>query len=375
MPFGGLGGMLPLRLGAGNNTGVSAEQHARLCADLLAVHRTCPSVTLVVRVDATAGATQVLLYESRLDRGVKKAPKVAIESGDLRVYLNTAENDYAEVVDLMPLLVSGVAFIGRYQDASGVWHDAVANFATADATLTFDVPAAVVSVFVIELYGADSIAALGSYGAHERKKDSKREGSETYAWQWYQYFTEALGSAYDTSPGTVVSWGNIAKARAYGTSQRISEMLAASATPDGADAKLDMWSAVLGVPQAGRTRAELRADCEELGRFPEAPTHAFLTAGISRILGREGTLVSITSDKGTIAAPPTGTYGPGFETGDPDYDMGEGVWSSPRGRLIITVQPRYGLTLASMLNKVNRPLAFFLDRVIRATSTWEVVSA
>jgi len=367
--------MLPLRLGAGDNTGISAESHARLSADLLATHRTSPAMTLVVLADAVAGTVQVLSYESRLSRGVKQAPKVAIESGDLRVYLNTAANDYAEVIDLMPLLVSGAAIMCQYRDVSGVWHPATTAFATADATLTFDIPAATTSVFVIELYGADGLTSLGAYGAHERKKDSKKEGKATYAWLWFQYFSSALGSAYDTRPGTVVTWGNAAKARAFGTSQRISEMLAASATPDGSDAKLDMWSAVLGVPQAGRTRAELRADCEELGRFPETPTHAFLAAGISRILGREGTLVSITSDKGTIAAPPTGTYGPGFETGDPDYDMGEGVWASPRGHLIITVQPRYGLTLADMLNKVNRPLAFFLDRVIRATSTWEVVSA
>jgi hypothetical protein len=375
MPFGGLGGMLPLRLGVGDCTGISAEHHARLSADLLAAHRTSPAVTLFVRVDASASTAQVLLYESRLSRGVKQAPKVAIEGGDLRVYLNTAANDYAEIVDLMPLLVSGAAFSCMYQDVVGVWHEAAVTFAAADATLTFDVPAATVSLFALYLYGADGLTTLGAYGAHERKCDSKREGSETYAWHWFQYFSSALGSAYGTGPDTVVTWGNIAKARAFGTSQRISEMLAASATPDGSDAKLDMWSAVLGVPQAGRTRAELRADCEELGRFPEAPTHAFLAAGVARILGREGALVSITSDKGTIAVPPTGTCGPSFETGDPAYDMGGGVWSSPRGHLVLTVQPRYGLTLDELLNKVNRPLAFFLDRVIRATSDWEVVSA
>lgn len=374
MPFGGLGGILPLRLGAGADTGVSASNHARLSADLLAVQRTSPVAVITIRVDASTGALQVLQYEGRIGRGVKQAPKVAIESGDLRLYLNTATNDYGELIDLMPLLVSGVAVIGQYRDVAGVWHDAEATLAAADATLTFDVPAATTSVFLIELYGADTSTQLGEYGAHVRKKDSKTEGFETYAWQWYRYFSEANGSAYSRRPDSVVAWGHIAKARAFATSQRISEMLAASATPDGSDAKLSMWSLVLGVPQANRSKADLRADCEDLGRLPSPPTHVYLTENIQRILGREGELVSITNVDGTIAAPPTGTYGPGFETGDPAYDMGEGVWASLRGLVTITVRPRYGLTLADMLNRINRPLTFFLDRVLNATSSWEVVA-
>ena len=374
MPFGGLGGCLPLRLGAGADTGISAAHHARLSADLLATQRTCPVVVITIRVDATASEVQVLQYESRIGRGVKQAPKVAIESGELRLYLNTALNDYGELVDLMPLLVSGAAVVGQYRDTGDVWHEADSTFVAADATLTFDVPAATTSVFLVELYGADASTQLGEYGAHERKKDAKTEGFETYAWQWYRYFSEANGSAYNRRTNSVVSWGHAAKARAFATSQRISETLAASATPDGSDAKLDMWSLVLGVPQANRSRAELRVDCEELGRLPSPPTHAYLVENVQRILGREGELVSITNVEGTIASPPSGTYGPGFETGPSNLNMGNGVWSSPRGLVTITVRPRYGLTLSDMLNRVNRPLTFFLDRVLNATSTWEVVA-
>ena len=62
--MGGLGGFapLPLRLGGSAEQGVTAAQHARLCADLVALSRVQPFAVLVYDLDPGGVYTEVDSY-------------------------------------------------------------------------------------------------------------------------------------------------------------------------------------------------------------------------------------------------------------------------------------------------------------------------
>jgi hypothetical protein len=70
-----LGGFapLPIRLGGPRNTGVTAAQHARLCADLAAVVRVVPFAVFRFSQDALDTVT-VRAYYGRNGNGVNYAP-------------------------------------------------------------------------------------------------------------------------------------------------------------------------------------------------------------------------------------------------------------------------------------------------------------
>lgn len=76
MPFGAFA-PLPLRLGGSDEEGWSPEQHARFCADLVAVKRVSPLARLFVNQDATNPyAVSVVYYFGQNGSGLAYAPTV-----------------------------------------------------------------------------------------------------------------------------------------------------------------------------------------------------------------------------------------------------------------------------------------------------------
>lgn len=371
MSFGGLGGCLPLRLGRGDDTGVSAACHARFSADLLAVRRTSPiaSITLRVVTVAPGDGVTVIAYSGANGNGPQYSPICTLEYGVVTISLATAVNSFGNVFDLSEYTRGGIAVSASYQDSGGTWYPATPTTQPLVDWVQFEPAAQYNPIIQIDIYGT-SQAAIGDYGAHQDKHDSVTEGGTSYAWQWYEYLKIAQGSAYSASDTSVRSWGLKAEARALGTSQRHSEMLAAASTPSGADAKLNMWAVVLGVQQANRPKYAIRDECESRARLATAPTHAYLTAAISDILGRRVRLDGIAHNVGTMSSWPEATYWPGVVNGPAMLDMGDGVWSTSRARLTLQVTALDGSTPAALTDLMSRDVARFMDRTLPAVDTW-----
>jgi hypothetical protein len=71
-----LGGFapLPIRLGGTAQNGLTAAQHARICADMVAMARTMP----LARIGLTTGQTGVRHYQAQPITGVANAPDISI---------------------------------------------------------------------------------------------------------------------------------------------------------------------------------------------------------------------------------------------------------------------------------------------------------
>jgi YVTN family beta-propeller protein len=372
MAFGGLGGCLPLRHGKGDDTGISAECHARLCADLLAAQRTSTVARISLYVDGASTDMPVTLtgYSGRNGSGGGHAPSVVASyaNGSVSILLDTHTNALGQVVDLMPYLSGGATVIARYRGVDGVWRNASA--ATLQGKVLMYLQALELTHFEVLIFGADTETTIGDYGGHVLNHDAKAENGTTYAYQWYEYLKTAQGSAYSTSDSSVRSWGLKAEARALGTSQRHSEMLAASATPGGADVKLQLWMTVLGVQQALRSQSSVRAECERKARPPEAPATGYLSTAIADLLGLQASFVRLYHPTGTMTDWPSGTYWPGINNGPGTLDMGGGVWASPRSRVTVQVDSGFSLSTAELTDLMQRRLAGFLDQVLPATADW-----
>lgn len=361
MFFGGLA-PLPLRL-TESREGVSAAQHARLCADLVSLSRVAPAFVMRVDVNTTTHAVTVTSYEGRNGTGVQFAP-LATESGGYCVVDMTAlANAAGFAVNLLPW--TGAKFAAFVTRANGA--DApTTNASNWDGKVTFT---CVTTSYLIEVYADTKPAAIGDYGGALDKRNCKTEQNSTYAAAWYRMLKPASGSAYTTSDTSVRSWLLKAEARAFGTSQRISELLAASATPGGADLLLDRHARWMHVQRGVTPTWEIRQQCEERFANREPVTLASLTARVSEILGQH--LGAIELNHGTISAPPEPTYCPGYQAGDALYDVsGRGVFSSPRAKLTITIVQ--GTTPdAEVESLVSGELAEYLGDVLQSTTAWQ----
>lgn len=86
MPWGSLAA-LPIRLGGSAEEGWAPEQHARLCADLVAVKRTAPLARLYVTQNSGSPfAAAVAVYRGQNGVGLGYAPTIAVGgAGDVTV--------------------------------------------------------------------------------------------------------------------------------------------------------------------------------------------------------------------------------------------------------------------------------------------------
>lgn len=84
MTWGALSPM-PIRFGGSPTEGWAPEQHARLCADLVAVKRTAPLARLYVTQDAGSPfAAAIVTYHGQNGNGLAYAPTIAVNgAGDV----------------------------------------------------------------------------------------------------------------------------------------------------------------------------------------------------------------------------------------------------------------------------------------------------
>lgn len=85
--FGGFAGMLPLRLGGNATTGWTAEQHARLCADVVALKRTSPLCVFTwATVSGASAAPVVVSYFGMNGVGLGHAPTNLSAAADAIIF-------------------------------------------------------------------------------------------------------------------------------------------------------------------------------------------------------------------------------------------------------------------------------------------------
>jgi hypothetical protein len=369
---------LPLRLGGDDTNGLTARQHARYCADLLACFRAGPFAKWSY---TKSGATVTISgYSGRNGTGIAHAPNATV-NGDGDVTFMWGED-----------LGSGVHF-NTYQGELGVERPFIIRAADAAATTnaglvaTASITANSVRVRTFDLAGtATDVAAsvatwgdaqaqarvIGDYGGDLEKEDSSTEGVIPYAAAILLDLQKRRGSAYTQNAGTLVDAENVALARLLAAAgPRQAEKLRANATPRRSDEKLDWWRRVLAVPtQPGEPGWRTRQKVAAHYRLTDGPTGDAVRSAVSELLG--DAFVGISWDEGaSLSAPPDPTYWPGVNPGNDADSLGGGAWLSTRCHLFVEVIQPSTMSLGAFLTLVNVDLKTLLDRMLPAWATFD----
>ncbi len=217
-------------------------------------------------------------------------------------------------------------------------------------------------------------AAIGDYGGSLDKRDSETEGTVPYAWFCYRELIAIRGSAYSGQlGGTLVHCENLALARVLAHRNfRCPEKFAANALPASADEGLDYWVEVLKVPSKPTDQKwQIRQRCAANYKAATSTTMSTIRAALQDLLG--DVFVDATFNEGTdLDTPPTITYWPGVNPGDPGHSLGGGAWFSERSHLYVEVQQPSGVSTADLDQLINVQAFQLLDRMLPAYVTFSV---
>lgn len=218
-------------------------------------------------------------------------------------------------------------------------------------------------------------AHIGEVGGSLTKEDSLTEGREPYAAMLLREFQAMRGSLYTKKPGTLVHAENLMLARFHAAVWwRTPEKLRANMTPRRSDERLGYWVRLLNVPvQANEPTQVIRERCAAHYPLPStAPSPDAVYTAVSDLLGEA--LSDIVYTRGTnLDNPPADTYWPGINPGPPADDLGHGTWSSSRANIVVQVRRPPSMNEAQFNHLVSVQLHQLLDRMLKATATFEVV--
>jgi hypothetical protein len=377
--FGALGGVLPLRLGGSATNGLTAAQHARLAADLVATFRTTPIASWTYI--QFSGSAQVSNYRGVNGVGAAHAPAGLVNgTGDVTfswpaavVYPTaTYEDELGETIPFTIVAAAAACINGSPETGASVTVTTntvrvVTNNFGGGGSGAYDTETSV------EVWGGPRLTtvAIGDYGGDLEKEDSRTEGRTPYAAHILGELQGLRGTAYTTTPGRLVDAENIALARFLAaTGPRTAEKLRANATPARSDERLSYWQKFLAVPsKLGEPKWRLRHKVAAHYRSSEGPTREAVIAALQDILG--DAFVDATWEEGaTLSAPPFPTYWPTVNPG-PDDGLGGGTWLSTRAHLFVEVIIPVGMTEGELLTLVNVDMQALLDRMLPAWATFD----
>jgi hypothetical protein len=360
---------LPLRLGVVDSSGLAADDHARLAADLLAATRSC--LVWRVTVTATSDSTGTVdAYSGVNGNAITDAPTIEfVKVGsyvEVRINAEFAHDDEfgnRRIVDAHLVTFHQAGPVASQYMGSKEWqYDGVRKFLVGNVQ-----PGTSVTICGYGRWDAFG-GTISAYGGATDKRDSRTERTP-YAWTALQMLRDARGSAYSREVGNLVHAENLAISRAHAGSWRTAERLQTNANPETAYEKAEEWRETLGVrPRVDDTPTTLRQRNGAKFRAAVGPTAAQVDEAISKLLGP--IYVQSWREYGTLGNPPSETYWPGVNPGSSDYDLGGGAWYSERAFLMVEVVDPSAATLVEFDEKMDE-LTELLDRMLPASSTFD----
>lgn len=214
---------------------------------------------------------------------------------------------------------------------------------------------------------------IGDYGGSPDKTESATEGTTPYAYSVYRELIAMKGSAYSSQVGTLVHCQNLAKARYLAfTSFRIPETLRSNALPGSSDDGIGYWVEVLAVPaRPSDQKWQLRQRCAAHYKAVTSVTLDDIETALTDLMGDAFVNASF-SEGASLASPPTLTYWPTINPGDPNYDLGGGTWLSERSHLYVETQRPAGMSDADYTQLTRLQGFQLLDRMLPAYCTFNI---
>lgn len=348
--FGGLPA-LPLRLTGNPETGWSANQHARFCADLIAARRTAPFARLTISRDASGVIT--------LEDWICLAPHVDENKPTIS---GTNPTPITITFPKAPKDHQGNAHTLSIKSVhSSRWDssDPAKSGVSAPHIATSDPSTASASKVTVTVYADwNEPHGIEDYGGDLEKEDCTTEVIP-YAWIWYQELGASLGSAFGSQMSGRVHGRKLALARALAGLSRAEERKRLQSTPHTAQGGFQQeWADVMQIPfPQGLPESSLRNRTSTHFAAQSGQDVLEIEAACSDLLG--SMFVDVTT----------------FDVADPDgnwpssYDLGPGVWASTRGKLIVNIDAPAAKFDPEFTNLVNVQLMQMLDVL---TPSWVV---
>jgi hypothetical protein len=315
-----LGGLCPApyRLGGDEESGWTASQQSRVCADLAAASRTLPFSVITLHRPA--------FYPE---------PFVVTRYGSRTVEVPTVEfGGHAQTTWITwpsaPLDEQGERYGLRIVSVSGFIHGS-----TAAPRVTVTQPNRIslvmtsgestVTIKVYAQYG--NAPRIEDYGGDLDKRDAERE-TTPYAWLQYQELGASMGSGYGSEMSGSVHAHKLAYSRALAACYRSEERLRSNAHPDTADALLEEWARSVDIPVPfGEPRSKTRKFASVMLAAESGQSIPALERSCEHLLGKA--FLGIRT----------------FDVDDPpgvwpaSWDLGSGVWASTRCKFLVDVRP------------------------------------
>lgn len=364
---------LPIRLGGSATEGWTAEQHARLCADLLAVKRTAPVLVMRVHLNATDTTGEIEWYASQTGTTPVLDSVSNLKGAGYRANFSVPVSTALEGEDDRQPMIFRSATVTANHATPEDGYSVVVGGNELRVYFPGDIDADVTIVVYGEALGRST--GIGDYGGSLNKGNDTSENPVPYAAQAYRDIQQQRGSAYTTKPNTLVDAENIALARWAAYMHRLPERLKNNLSgPRRSDEGLEYWSKSQGINRRSlESRADLRARCVIHAKPARGATYNNLTEDVSALLG--DAFVGITRNHdGSLETPPVNTYWPTVNPGDPSYDLGGGAWYSTRSQVIVNAQQPAGMSDADFKQLMNVELFDLLDRMVPAwvTVKWKL---
>ncbi len=217
-------------------------------------------------------------------------------------------------------------------------------------------------------------AAIGDYGGHLDKQASATEGTTPYAWFVYRERRAMLGSAYSQrTSGTLVHAQNLATARQFAWVWfRKPEQFRNDCLPGTADQGLEYWAKVLHIStKSGEDRWRVRQLAETHYKAVAQFNISVIRESLQSLLG-DAYVDATFAEGASLDDPPTLTFWPSINPGDPTYSLGGGMWASERSHLWVEVQRPAGMSDGDYV-QLTRVQGFqLLDRMLGAHCTFTI---
>lgn len=366
----GFGGLYPAphRLGGNTREGWRAEQHARACADLVALQRVMPLCVFSLRCDPAAFTASLVTYLGRNGQGADIAGANA-----LQVSWNTETDRLA--ITLRPY-VDELGKLHNWRLQSPICRAAPGGnvpIVSVDApsnTVTLDMAGFIATTRLVFVFrGTDRQARIEDYGGSLDKKNSKTEGEAPYSHGFLLDLETSRGSAYRTDG--LLGVENRAYARFFQFLQRVLEQYAAGAVPATASGyRLQQWARWLGVYSTGLEDWELLNRCAAHAMLRSGSLDSVLQLICQKVLGNAFVRIDRAPDDDWDSPwLPVPTYWDGNQ-GAGDLDLGEGTWMSIRSHIKVVVRLVPGMTLEQLSSLCERVLAPLLDVALCGVATY-----